>query len=100
MVHAWDHLRFKVDFVGEKDLRQAACTEVSYSWFGWAGWPACRLAGWVSVLIVVTDPRVYAQRRVQVVERGDHERELDAFTTVPGLREMEGGSVRHGAPAV
>lgn len=29
MVHAWDHLRWKVDFVGEKDLRQAACTEVS-----------------------------------------------------------------------
>lgn len=29
MVHAWDHLRWKVDFAGEKDLRQAACTEVS-----------------------------------------------------------------------
>lgn len=28
MVHAWDHLRWKVDFIGEKDLRHAACTEV------------------------------------------------------------------------
>lgn len=29
MVHAWDHLRWKVDWVGDKDLKQAACTEVS-----------------------------------------------------------------------
>lgn len=29
MVHAWDHLRWKVDWVGEKSLRHAACTEVS-----------------------------------------------------------------------
>lgn len=28
MVHAYDHLRWEVDFRGEKDLRQAACTEV------------------------------------------------------------------------
>jgi inner membrane protease ATP23 len=27
MVHAWDHLRWKVDW---NDLRHAACTEVSY----------------------------------------------------------------------
>jgi inner membrane protease ATP23 len=39
MVHAWDHLRFKVDFVGEKDLREAACTEVSHSELAF-GWPA------------------------------------------------------------
>jgi inner membrane protease ATP23 len=35
MVHAWDHLRWKVDFVGEKDLRQAACTEVSLPYALW-----------------------------------------------------------------
>lgn len=30
MVHAWDHLRWKdVDWVGERDLKQAACAEVS-----------------------------------------------------------------------
>ena len=28
MVHAYDLLRWKVDFSGEKNLRQAACTEV------------------------------------------------------------------------
>jgi mitochondrial inner membrane protease ATP23 len=31
MVHAWDHLRWKVDWFGEKSLRHAACTEVSGS---------------------------------------------------------------------
>lgn len=30
MVHAWDHLRFKVDWMGKKDLRHSACTEVSF----------------------------------------------------------------------
>ncbi len=29
MVHAWDHLRFKVDWFGDMDLKHAACTEVS-----------------------------------------------------------------------
>lgn len=28
MVHAYDHLRFKVDWMGDKDLKHAACTEV------------------------------------------------------------------------
>lgn len=37
MVHAYDELRFEVDFRGQRDLRQAACTEVrgftdSFSW--------------------------------------------------------------------
>ncbi|KAI1435767.1 peptidase M76 family-domain-containing protein [Xylaria sp. CBS 124048] len=31
MVHAWDHLRWKVDHVGDKDLRHAACTEIRAS---------------------------------------------------------------------
>lgn len=30
MVHAYDHLRWEVDFVGKKNLRQAACTEVRF----------------------------------------------------------------------
>ena len=29
MVHAWDALRWKVDWVGDRDLKHAACTEVS-----------------------------------------------------------------------
>ncbi|CAP68885.1 uncharacterized protein PODANS_7_8510 [Podospora anserina S mat+] len=28
MVHAWDHLRWKVDWMGGMDLKHAACTEV------------------------------------------------------------------------
>ncbi|RYP90401.1 hypothetical protein DL770_003485 [Monosporascus sp. CRB-9-2] len=31
MVHAWDHLRWKVDWAGDKDLRHAACTEIRAS---------------------------------------------------------------------
>ncbi|KAI1365190.1 peptidase M76 family-domain-containing protein [Xylaria arbuscula] len=31
MVHAWDHLRWKMDWVGDKDLKQAACTEIRAS---------------------------------------------------------------------
>ncbi|KAL7626873.1 Mitochondrial inner membrane protease atp23 [Parahypoxylon ruwenzoriense] len=31
MVHAWDHLRWKVDWVGDKDLKHAACTEIRAS---------------------------------------------------------------------
>jgi mitochondrial inner membrane protease ATP23 len=37
MVHAWDHLRWKVDWVGDKDLRHAACTEVWFPPLYWAG---------------------------------------------------------------
>ncbi|KAI1074730.1 peptidase M76 family-domain-containing protein [Whalleya microplaca] len=28
MVHAWDHLRWKMDWTGDKDLKHAACTEI------------------------------------------------------------------------
>ncbi|KAI0165876.1 peptidase M76 family-domain-containing protein [Xylariaceae sp. FL1272] len=28
MVHAWDHLRYKVDWEGKTDLRHSACTEI------------------------------------------------------------------------
>ncbi|KAI1818715.1 peptidase M76 family-domain-containing protein [Poronia punctata] len=31
MVHAWDHLRWKMDWVGDKDLKHAACTEIRAS---------------------------------------------------------------------
>ncbi|CAJ2510154.1 Uu.00g060540.m01.CDS01 [Anthostomella pinea] len=31
MVHAWDHLRWKVDWGGDKDLKHAACTEIRAS---------------------------------------------------------------------
>ncbi|KAK4231572.1 hypothetical protein QBC38DRAFT_439966 [Podospora fimiseda] len=31
MVHAWDHLRWNVDWMGGKDLKHAACTEIRAS---------------------------------------------------------------------
>ncbi|OAA43086.1 Mitochondrial inner membrane protease ATP23 [Metarhizium rileyi] len=31
MVHAWDHLRWKMDWIGDKDLKHAACTEIRAS---------------------------------------------------------------------
>ncbi|KAK4123288.1 mitochondrial inner membrane protease ATP23 [Parathielavia appendiculata] len=31
MVHAWDHLRWKVDWMGGHDLKHAACTEIRAS---------------------------------------------------------------------
>ncbi|UQC78347.1 peptidase M76 family protein [Colletotrichum lupini] len=31
MVHAWDHLRWKVDWMGDLDLKHAACTEIRAS---------------------------------------------------------------------
>ncbi|OAQ96669.1 hypothetical protein LLEC1_01451 [Akanthomyces lecanii] len=31
MVHAWDHLRWNVDWMGDKDLKHAACTEIRAS---------------------------------------------------------------------
>lgn len=31
MVHAWDHLRWNVDWVGKKSLKHAACTEIRAS---------------------------------------------------------------------
>ncbi|POR37928.1 Mitochondrial inner membrane protease ATP23 [Tolypocladium paradoxum] len=31
MVHAWDHLRWKVDWAGDMDLKHAACTEIRAS---------------------------------------------------------------------
>lgn len=31
MVHAWDHLRWKMDWTGDRDLKHAACTEIRAS---------------------------------------------------------------------
>jgi hypothetical protein len=97
MVHAWDNLRWKVDFVGEKDLRQAACTEVSFF---------LRLDGYdvfgrmTNMGYMTPDSGINAQRRVQVVERVDHARQLEPDAAVPELRAEEGGPVCHGAAEV
>ncbi|TRX91757.1 hypothetical protein FHL15_007310 [Xylaria flabelliformis] len=58
MVHAWDHLRWKMDWTGDKDLKHAACTE-----------------------------GFNVERRVQMDERGIYKEELDPNTAIPGLRK-------------
>lgn len=95
MVHAWDHLRWKVDFVGEKDLKQAACTEVSSICSD-----HCTGLGRVANRYMSTDSSVNAQRRVQVVERKYDARQLEPDAAVPELRAEEGRSVRHGTAEV
>ena len=54
MVHAWDHLRWKVDWA---DLRHAACTEVRYALCGRIG---------VKVNKWVADSSIKSKRRVQM----------------------------------
>ncbi|TGJ79798.1 hypothetical protein E0Z10_g8970 [Xylaria hypoxylon] len=63
MVHAWDHLRWKMDWAGDKNLKQAA-----YQSFD-------------------------VERRVQMDERGADETELDPNTAIPGLRAQASGRV-------
>ena len=86
MVHAWDHLRWKVDWAGQKDLRHSACTEVS--------------------LLIPTkgneankynpDPSINAKRRVPVDTRVLYKRKLEPDAAIPELCAHAGRSVRHG----
>lgn len=94
MVHAWDHLRWKVDWVGDKDLKHAACTEVSLTPSILGG---LRREGneW-ALTNTPKDPCINAQWGVQMVERSIHERQLEAHTTVPTLREDASHQVCHG----
>lgn len=73
MVHAYDHLRWEVDFRGQRNLKQAACTEVGFFLFSalapfslpWFVVGVC----WDFVLTEVggeTDPSIDAERRVQI----------------------------------
>lgn len=84
MVHAWDHLRWKVDW---SDLRHAACTEVR------------GLTGqlWYCANNPV-DSSIQPERRVQVDQRVLREEQLHAHTTTPELRQEQGHSVRHEPP--
>jgi inner membrane protease ATP23 len=94
MVHAWDHLRWKMDWNGGHGLRHAACTEVSFWWWWWWFWGGSRdsIADFGG-----TDPRIDAQWGVSVGP-GDHgEEELEADAAVPELRTRQGHPVRHGA---
>lgn len=104
MVHAWDHLRWKVDWAGRKDLRHSACTEVSLFLF------YCVLAGRnfqletprssgqirLTKLPYNLDPSINAKRRVSVVARDLYKGELEPHAAVPELRTDAGRPVRHG----
>lgn len=91
MVHAWDHLRWKVDWAGDKDLKHAACTEVS---------PSAPHALTVTPLTVLSDPRIDAQRRMPVDEGSIHSGPVVRDTAVPELRPPEGHQLGHGAAEV
>ena len=60
MVHAWDHLRWKVDWAGGGNLKHAACTEVCFFYL-YTQFLEERNAN-----MEITDPGVDAQRRVPV----------------------------------
>jgi hypothetical protein len=88
MVHAYDQLRFKVDWEG-KDLRHVACTEVSKSGFKVSGkWKVTNELG--------TDPSQFAQWRVPMGERILHEQDLSVYESPSGLREEESCAVGQG----
>lgn len=91
MVHAWDTLRWKnVDFMGKKDLKHAACTEVG----------PISMSQETTILTHLKDPSFNAQWRVQVDSRSFHPRKLEVDTTIPKLRPRASHSVRHGSKYV
>ena len=91
MVHAWDNLRWNVDWMGDKDLKHAACTEVSPGLFA-------TVAKRCGVLTLLTaDSSIYVEWGVSVVEGIFHARQLVVDTAVPALRSQEGHTISHGA---
>lgn len=97
MVHAYDQLRFEVDFRGERDLRQAACTEVGRYLFLSVTYRR-RTENLVAdiILFFPTDTSIDAERRVQVDTRSPDARELHPHRAVPELRAAAGGAVDDG----
>jgi mitochondrial inner membrane protease ATP23 len=82
MVHAWDHLRWKVDWA---DLRHAACTEV------------CSLPiGMSRCANGAIDPGFESEWRVSIHERILDEKSLEAYTATSELCTNEGGEVCDG----
>lgn len=101
MVHAYDQLRFEVDFRGERDLRQAACTEVCQMNMSLLTSGVVWEAGKMLVLTLIfffshIDTSLDAQRRVQVDERSPDARQLHPHRAVPELRAAAGGTVDDG----
>ena len=89
MVHAYDHLRFKVDWDAE-DLTHVACTEVSMG--------GCDGLDWE--LTNRIDSSKQFERRMQMGERILQEQDIQVRQPTPGLRKEEGGLVSKGETAV
>lgn len=98
MVHAYDQLRFEVDFRGERDLRQAACTEVGSIFYLFQCPTENRQRNlWLTLsFFPSTDTSIDAERRVQVDTRSPDARELHPHGAVPELRAAAGGTVDDG----
>jgi hypothetical protein len=86
MVHAWDHLRWQVDWMGDLDLKHAACTEVRCPFLS-------SLRGYSQLTSSPPDPGFDAQRRVQMDETDIHKGQLEALAGFPGLRAGPGRTV-------
>lgn len=84
MVHAWDHLRWKVDW---NDLRHAACSEVSLG----GAWRS--LGGKERGLMRNTDSCLKSQRRMQMDERVLHARKLDCHAATSDVRAESGDTL-------
>jgi inner membrane protease ATP23 len=98
MVHAWDHLRWKVDWTGDKDLKHAACTEVSNTCFAGGRAHETSIFRYQRLTILdTTDSCIDAQRRVPLEQRSLHPRPLVSYPAVPKLRSVEGHSISHGS---
>lgn len=83
MVHAYDHLRFKMD---PFDLRHAACMEVcEYSIHPYA----------VANMCMVIDPRIDIVGRVQMGPRILYQRPVEHHAAVTGVRATTGDTECH-----
>lgn len=99
MVHAWDHLRFKVDFRGDTNLKHAACTEVNQEPVS----PLHACPSWLTgrfCFVSPPDPRLHAERRVSMDQGVLRPRQLDADPAVSRVRAQARHHVRHGPPAL
>lgn len=97
MVHAYDQLRFEVDFRGERDLRQAACTEVGRATTSGGLSHGGRTGNrWLTFTLISTDTSIDAEWRVQVDEGGHDAGQLYVDRAVPELRAAAGRFIDDG----
>lgn len=79
MVHAYDHLRFKMNW---DSLRHAACSEVLFFLLGDCDYGLTRD-------LRVLDPSKFVERRVSLGSRIFLERTMEAYTAASGMRQAK-----------